>query len=162
MSLWRRLPKRGFNNYRHATRYAVVNVGALEVFPDGSEVGWEQLSRAGLLPGRLGTRAYSGIKILGEGDIDRALIVSAHRFSKTARAKLEAAGCTLVELTGRYRAGPVTAEAAPGSTAAQVDEPQDPGEPVEGPAADEPAAERGAVAGGEESGDPTPEDGSRM
>ena len=103
MSLWRRLPKRGFNNYRHATRYAVVNVGDLMQFPEGSEVGWEQLAAAGLLPGRLGTRKFDGIKVLGEGDLDHALIVSAHRFSKTARAKLEAAGCTLVELSGRYR-----------------------------------------------------------
>ena len=54
MSLWRRLPKRGFNNYRDATRYEIINVDDLNRFPEGSTVGWKELHEAGFLQGRLG------------------------------------------------------------------------------------------------------------
>jgi large subunit ribosomal protein L15 len=89
MPLIRRIPKRGFNNSRHATRYAAVNVGALNGFTDGTRVDETQLREAGLVNGR-----HSGVKVLGDGELARRLVVCAQAFSGTARAKIEAAGGT--------------------------------------------------------------------
>ncbi len=79
MPLFRRLPKRGFSNYKFATRYEIVNVSQLERFDDGVIVGAEQLSNAGLI-GSL----KSKVKILGDGELTKKLQVTAHKFSKTA------------------------------------------------------------------------------
>ena len=89
MPLTRRLPKRGFYN-RFATRLAEVNVGSLVKFDAGATVGLVQLVEAGLVkqPG-------DGVKLLGNGEIDRALTVQVTRISKGARAKIEAAGGTV-------------------------------------------------------------------
>lgn len=87
MPLIRRIPKRGFNNARHATRYLPVNLEALNRFEDGTRVDEAVLRNAGLANGRA-----SGIKILGEGDLTRKLTVSAHAFSASAKAKIEAKG----------------------------------------------------------------------
>lgn len=87
MPLQRRLPRRGFNNARFRRRYAVVNVGALNVFADGTVVTPEVL-----LARRLVRSAPEGIKVLGDGDLERSLTVRAHAFSAEARAKIEAAG----------------------------------------------------------------------
>jgi large subunit ribosomal protein L15 len=87
MPLFRRLPRRGFNNATFATRYAIVNVGDLNRFDDGTEVDTALLLRTGLV-----TTVGDGVKILGDGELERRLTVKAHRFSKTARAKIEAAG----------------------------------------------------------------------
>ncbi|MBX6378371.1 MAG: 50S ribosomal protein L15 [Clostridia bacterium] len=87
MPLQRRLPKRGFNNARFATRYAIVNVGALNEFEDGSEVTPDLL-----LERRLVRDLLEGVKVLGDGELKRALTVKAHRFSKQAASKIEAAG----------------------------------------------------------------------
>ncbi len=89
MPLVRRIPKRGFKNVNNIT-YLPVNVGALTAFEAGSEVGIEQLRAAGLASGPAG----NPIKILGQGEVDRALTVKAHAFSASAKQKIEAAGGT--------------------------------------------------------------------
>ncbi len=91
MPLIRRLPKRGFKNPAR-TEYIGINVAALNVFDAGSEVTPEILIAAGLANG-----AHDGIKILGAGELDRNLSVTAHAFSATARSKIEAAGGTCNE-----------------------------------------------------------------
>ena len=94
MPLFRRLPKRGFNNANFATRYAVVNVGALNAFDDGQDVDPGALVTKGIV-----AKLLDGVKILGNGALERKLTVKAHRFSKQAAAKIEAAGGTAVTLT---------------------------------------------------------------
>lgn len=93
MPLARRLPKRGFHNI-HRVEYQVVNLSDLAGFDAGSAVDLEVLSEAGLAKRRM------PIKILGNGTIDKNLTVSAHAFSKSAKAAIEAAGgaCELVSL----------------------------------------------------------------
>ena len=86
MPLQRRVPKRGFNNI-FATRYATVNVGSLRVFEDGAVVDAEALKSAGLVK-----KTYDGVKILGNGALDKNLTVKAVAFSESAKAKIEAAG----------------------------------------------------------------------
>jgi large subunit ribosomal protein L15 len=85
MTLIRRMPKRGFHNPTRKFLLA-VNVGALKDVP-GAEVTPDTLKAAGLAKGR-----FDGIKILGTGEVARALTVRAHAFSTAARAKIEAAG----------------------------------------------------------------------
>ena len=87
MPLFRRLPKRGFNNYKFARRCEIVNISQLERFEDGADVGLKQLSDAGLIDS-----IKSRIKILGKGDLTKKLQVTAHRFSKTAEHKIVASG----------------------------------------------------------------------
>jgi len=87
MPLIRRIPKRGFNNARHATRYIPVNLEDLNQFEDGARVDEAALRGAGLANG-----PSSGVKILGDGDLARKLSVSAHAFSASARSKIEAKG----------------------------------------------------------------------
>ena len=93
MPLIRRIPKRGFNNTRHATRYLPVNLEELNRFDDGARVDETALRAAGLANGRA-----AGVKILGDGELSRKLTVSAHAFSASAKAKIEAKGgvCELV------------------------------------------------------------------
>jgi large subunit ribosomal protein L15 len=91
--LFRHLPKRGFNNKNFATRFEVVNVSQLERFEDGTQVGVEQLLRAGLIPG-----AASKVKILGDGELTKKLQVAAHRFSKTAEQKIVGCGGTATKI----------------------------------------------------------------
>ena len=89
MPLFRRIPKRGFNNKQFARRFEIVNVSALERFEDGAQVGVEQLSEAGLVPG-----AQSKVKILGDGELTKRLQVAAHKFSKAAEEKIVGCGGT--------------------------------------------------------------------
>ncbi len=89
MPLIRRIPKRGFNNARHGTTYLPVNLEALNRFDDGARVDPEALRNAGLAKGR-----SDGVKILGDGELTRKLTVSAHSFSASAKAKIEAKGGT--------------------------------------------------------------------
>ena len=93
MPLIRRIPKRGFNNARHATRYIPVNLEALNRFEEGARVDEAALRAVGLANGRA-----SGIKILGAGELKKKLTVSAHAFSASARARIESAGgvCEIV------------------------------------------------------------------
>ncbi len=93
LPLHRRLPgKRGFTNI-FRTEYSVVNIAKLSAFEAGSVVGRDELTNAGLV--RSTTRP---IKILGTGDLDRALTVKADGFSVTAREKILAAGGTVEEV----------------------------------------------------------------
>lgn len=87
MPLIRRIPKRGFNNARHATVYIPVNLSALDSFEAGSRVDEGALRSAGLAKGRA-----SGIKILGAGALTKKLTVVAHAFSASAREKIEQLG----------------------------------------------------------------------
>jgi large subunit ribosomal protein L15 len=103
MPLIRRIPKRGFNHARFATRYLAVNVGALDRFADGARVDEAALRSAGLANGRAG-----GVKILGGGELSKKLAVSASAFSASARAKIEARGGTC-EIVGRQPAAPAAA-----------------------------------------------------
>ena len=89
MPLQRRLPKRGFHNI-FAKEIAIVNIGALnDAFEAGAVVDAQALIEKGLVK-----KALDGIKILGHGDLDKALTVKADAFSKEAKAKIEAAGGT--------------------------------------------------------------------
>jgi len=87
MPLIRRIPKRGFNNARFATRHLGVNVGDLNQFDNGARVDETALRAAGLANGR-----GDGVKILGDGELTKKLTVSAHAFSASARTKIEAKG----------------------------------------------------------------------
>ena len=89
MPLIRRLPKRGFNNIRHATVYIPVNLAALNQFDEGARVDEVALRALGLANGRA-----AGIKILGNGKLTRKLIVVANKFSAQARAAIESLGGT--------------------------------------------------------------------
>ena len=87
MPLIRRIPKRGFNNARHGTRYLPVNLEALNCFDDGARVDEAALRSVGLANGR-----SDGVKILGDGELTKKLTVSAHAFSASAKSKIEANG----------------------------------------------------------------------
>jgi large subunit ribosomal protein L15 len=87
MPLIRRIPKRGFNNKRHGTRYVPVNLDSLNQFDDGARVDEAALRSVGLANGR-----SDGVKVLGGGELSKKLTVSAHAFSASAKAKIEAKG----------------------------------------------------------------------
>ena len=89
MPLIRRIPKRGFNNARFTTRYLPVNVEALNCFAEGTRVDEPVLREHGLVNGR-----GDGVKILGDGELNKKLTVCVHAFSASARAKIEARGGT--------------------------------------------------------------------
>ncbi len=86
MPLQRRVPKRGFNNI-FATKYAIVNVGDLDRFEDGSEVDAALLKSVGLIK-----KEYDGLKILGNGELKKKLTVVATKFSASAKEKIENLG----------------------------------------------------------------------
>ncbi len=87
MPLYRRLPKKGFTNARFKKAIAVINVRDLNRFEDGTEVNLEQLQKLGIR-----SRVYKSLKILGEGELKKKLVVSANRFSSSASEKIKAAG----------------------------------------------------------------------
>jgi large subunit ribosomal protein L15 len=87
MPLIRRMPKRGFNNARHTTRYIGVNLDSLNQFDNGAKVDVESLRKVGLANGPVKL-----IKILGDGELAKKLTVSAHAFSASAKTKIEAKG----------------------------------------------------------------------
>ena len=86
MPLHRRIPKRGFNNI-FATPYTAINVAVLNRFEDGAVVNTEALLNAGII-----NKAPYGVKILGNGKIEKSLTVQVAAFSESAKAKIEAAG----------------------------------------------------------------------
>jgi large subunit ribosomal protein L15 len=88
MPLWRRLPKRGFKNVNRV-EYAVVNVGDLNKFADGTVVNSALLKEAGLIG-----REFHGVKVLGRGKLEKKLTVQAAKFSKSAEEAIKAAGGT--------------------------------------------------------------------
>jgi len=98
MPLIRRIPKRGFNNARFTTRYLPVNVEALNCFDDGARVDEMTLRASGLVNGR-----GDGVKVLGDGELNKKLTVCAHAFSASARNKIEAKGGTC-EMAGPQKA----------------------------------------------------------
>jgi large subunit ribosomal protein L15 len=93
MPLYRRLPKRGFNNAEFRTVYAIVNVAQLErAFDDGATVDAAAIRDARLVNAKVGP-----IKVLGGGEVKKKLHVTADRFSASAKAKIEAAGGSAVQ-----------------------------------------------------------------
>ena len=131
MPLYRRLPKRGFNNANFKKIYAVVNVGLLEdSFDEGALINDQSLREQGIVKGR-----YDGIKILGAGEVSKKFKLSVNKVSDSAKEKIEKAGGS-IELSIK------TEETIAKKPAAK--------EPVaEEPVAEEPAAEEPAA------GDPT-------
>ena len=87
LPLYRKLPKRGFNNFRFGKQYAIVNVQSLNKFEDG-----EVVDSAALLAKGVISVALDGVKILGEGELTKKLTVKAAVFSASAKEKIEAVG----------------------------------------------------------------------
>ena len=95
MPLYRRLPKRGFNNKQFKDFYAVVNVATLEsLFEDGAKIDESILRDAGVVKGR-----YDGLKILGTGTLNKKFNITADKVSASARSKIEQAGGKILEPT---------------------------------------------------------------
>ena len=86
MPLARRIPKRGFTNI-FAKHYAVVNVSELNRFENGTTVNFEVLKKAGLVK-----KPLDGLKVLGDGTLERKLTVQASKFTQSAMEKITAAG----------------------------------------------------------------------
>ena len=93
LPLYRKLPKRGFNNAKFATVYAIVNVEALNAFEDGAVVDLEAL-----MAKKIVRKTGDGLKILGNGELTRSLTVKATVFSASAKEKIEAAGGKIEEV----------------------------------------------------------------
>ena len=87
LPLFRRLPKRGFSNARFKVRYATINLSDLNRFEDGAVVTPELLKEMGLVKNQL-----DGIKVLGNGTLEKKLTVKAHKFSSSAQEKIESLG----------------------------------------------------------------------
>ena len=87
LPLYRRLPKRGFSNHDFKTVYAVINLSDLNVFNDGDVVTPALLKEKGIVKKQL-----DGIKVLGNGTLDKKLTIQAHRFSSSALRKIEESG----------------------------------------------------------------------
>lgn len=85
--LFRRLPKRGFSNYEFKTEYAVINLNDLNAFEEGTIITPELLKESGFVKNQL-----DGIKVLGNGTLEKKLTIRAHKFSKTAKEKIESTG----------------------------------------------------------------------
>ena len=86
LPLYRKLPKRGFKN-RFATNYAIINLVDLDAFEAGAVVDLETLITEGMLK-----NGFDGLKVLGNGEITKAITVKATKFSSSAKEKIEAAG----------------------------------------------------------------------
>ena len=87
LPLFRRLSKRGFNNYNFRTVYACVNVSELNRFEEGTVVTPELLLETGLI-----TKRLDGVKILGNGELTKKLTVKANKFTGSAKSKIENIG----------------------------------------------------------------------
>ena len=85
--LFRRLPKRGFSNALFKTEYAVINLSDLNRFNDGDVVTQELLREMGIIKKQL-----SGVKVLGNGTLEKKVTVKAHKFSESAKTKIENSG----------------------------------------------------------------------
>ncbi len=95
MPLHRRLPKRGFTNDPFKKEFTIINVSDLMRFDKGSKIGPEELIAAGLAR----KIAKRGVRVLGDGLIDRAVHVSAHYFTESAKEKITKAGGTAEVIT---------------------------------------------------------------
>ena len=87
LPLYRRLPKRGFSNAKFKTEYAVINVSDLNIFEDGTVVTPALLKDTGLVK-----KQYDGIKVLGNGKLEKKLTIQANKFSHSALEKIKEAG----------------------------------------------------------------------
>ncbi len=87
LPLYRRIPKRGFSNDMFKTRYAVINLDALNVFDNNTVVTPALLKDAGIIKNQL-----NGIKVLGNGKLEKKLTIQANKFSKSALEKIKEAG----------------------------------------------------------------------
>ncbi|MBQ7140798.1 MAG: 50S ribosomal protein L15 [Bacilli bacterium] len=87
LPLFRRLPKRGFSNAMFKKEYAVINLDDLNRFNDGDVVTPELLKELGIVKKQL-----CGIKVLGNGNLEKKVTVRAHKFSESAKSKIEASG----------------------------------------------------------------------
>ena len=87
LPLYRRLPKRGFSNAKFKTEYAVINLSDLNKFDEGVEVTPELLKDMGILKNQL-----DGVKVLGNGTLEKKLVVKAHKFSEVAKEQIEKLG----------------------------------------------------------------------
>ncbi len=87
LPLYRKLPKRGFNNARFGKKYSIINVQSLNKFNDGEVVDSAALLAMGII-----NNVFDGVKVLAEGDITKKLTVKAAVFSAQAKEKIEAAG----------------------------------------------------------------------
>ena len=85
--LYRRIPKRGFNNAKFRVEFATINVSDLNKFNDGDVVSPETLKEKGIVKKQL-----CGIKVLGNGTLEKKLTVRANKFSSSAVTKIESAG----------------------------------------------------------------------
>ena len=94
MPLYRRLPKRGFNNKRFAPAYITINVKDLEVFDNGTKVDAKAIAEKGIISV---PKVNDGIKILGNGELTKKLDVTAAKFTAAAKEKIEKAGGTATE-----------------------------------------------------------------
>lgn len=112
--LYRKLPRRGFNNERFGTDFSIVNLSDLE------RVEATEIDRATLVGAGLVRRNGPAVKVLGDGEISRAVTIKAARFSKSARSKIEAAGGTVV-IAGEEP--PVEADASENTPADESDSP---------------------------------------
>jgi large subunit ribosomal protein L15 len=90
--LYRRLPKRGFNN-PFRKEYTVINIEDLNQFTSGTEVTPELLLKSGIVK-----ELNDGIKVLGNGEMNVKLVVKANKFSQTAANKIQAAGGQTIEV----------------------------------------------------------------
>lgn len=86
LPLFQRLPKIGFNSHSHKD-YAIVNIEKLNCFEDGAVVDAESLINAGLIK-----EVLDGVKVLGQGELNKKLTVKVNKISKSAQAAIEAAG----------------------------------------------------------------------
>ncbi|MBL8862710.1 MAG: 50S ribosomal protein L15 [Planctomycetes bacterium] len=102
MPIYRRVPKRGFTNARFRTDFTVINVDDLNGFPDGSTIELATVLEQGLT-----SRVSNLFKVLGNGKLERKLVVRAQKFTKSASEKIQAAGGSVVLLDDQGR------EAAP-------------------------------------------------
>ena len=87
LPLFRRLPKRGFTNAKFKTTYATINLSDLNKFEEGTEITPELLKDMGILKNQL-----DGVKVLGNGKLEKKLVVKANKFSETAKEAIEALG----------------------------------------------------------------------
>ncbi len=87
LPLFRRLPKRGFSNAMFKVKYAVINLSDLNKFEDNAVVTPELLKEMGLVKNQL-----DGIKVLGNGTLEKKLVVKAHKFSNVAKEQIEKLG----------------------------------------------------------------------
>ncbi len=87
MPIYRRVPKRGFTNARFRTDFTIINIDALDAFDNGATVDLQTILDAGLA-----SMNTENLKVLGNGELTKSLTVRTHKCSKTAAAKIAAAG----------------------------------------------------------------------